>query len=120
MTSPLSGLSVLVVEDESMILMLVEDLLRDNGCSSVAPAATVESALLLTKNKKFDAAMLDLNLRGESSYRVADALMAHKIPFFFSTGNTVTSIKEAYRSIPVLRKPYNQTDLLDAFSRVTH
>src|SRR3954469_25720626 len=39
------GLRVLVVEDETLIAMLVEDLLTDMGCEVVAVAASVSQAL---------------------------------------------------------------------------
>ena len=41
----LSGLRVLVVEDEALIAMALEDILLDLGCTVIGPASTVETAL---------------------------------------------------------------------------
>ena len=89
MNKLLSGRRVLVVEDEMMILMMIEDMLADLGCESVTAAATVDQALALIDAQTFDAAMLDMNLNGNKSYAVADALAARGVPFVFSTGYSV-------------------------------
>jgi CheY-like chemotaxis protein len=47
MTSPLSGRHVLVVEDETMVAWLLEDMLADLGCAVVGPAARVNQALAM-------------------------------------------------------------------------
>ena len=57
-----------------IILMFIEDVLRDFGCESVTAAATVNRALALIDAQSFDVAMVDVNLNGHSSYAVADAL----------------------------------------------
>ena len=70
----LSGLRVLVVEDEMMVSMLLEDMLSDLGCSTVGPAARMEPALRLVEAAGFDVAILDVNLNGDETYPIADAL----------------------------------------------
>jgi CheY-like chemotaxis protein len=72
MNKLLSGLRVLVVEDEMMILMIIEDMLADLGCESVTAAATAHQALALIDTQVFDAAMLDMNLNGNKGHDVAD------------------------------------------------
>ncbi|BAP79478.1 response regulator receiver [Pseudomonas sp. MT-1] len=69
-----------------MILMLVEDMLAELGCTSITSAATVEQALALIDEKDFDAATLDVNLHGIKSFPIADALIARCVPFMFATG----------------------------------
>ena len=104
----LSGRHVLVVEDEMLVLMTIESMLADLGCESVAAAATAAQALELTKSRVFDIAMLDLNLNGDQSYAVADALVAQGVPFVFSTGYSDDGMRDDYRDRPMLRKPYQQ------------
>ena len=70
----LTGRRVLVVEDEALVAMLVEDALLDAGAAVVGPAATVTEALSLLTKETPDVAVLDLNLAGETSTPVADAL----------------------------------------------
>lgn len=115
MNSALSGRRMLVVEDEMLVLMNTEDTLADLGCESVA-AATVEQALALIDAQPFDAAMLDMNLDGEKTFAVADALAAHGVPFLFATGYAGDDMKDGYRDRPLLRKPFRPRDLADALA----
>ena len=102
----LAGRRILVVEDEMLVLMTIESMLGDLGCEFVAAAATVDQALALIGMHAFDAAVLDVNLNGDQSYPVADALSVRSVPFAFSTGYSVEGMREDYRDRPVLRKPY--------------
>jgi len=103
---------VLVVEDEMMVLILIEDMLADLGCGSVTAAASVDQALALIDAHAFDAAILDINLNGNKSHSVADALAARGVPFVFSTGYAVHDMSEGYRDRPVLRKPFRYEELV--------
>ena len=67
---------------------MIEDMLTDLGCASVTTAATVDKALALIDAQVFDVAMLDINLNGNPSHSVADALIARGVPFVYATGNT--------------------------------
>jgi CheY-like chemotaxis protein len=113
--SPLSGRTILLVEDEMMVLMATEDMLFDLGCEAVAAAATVDQALGIIETTVFDAALLDVNLIGERSYPVADALAARGLPFAFATGYGRQGLRDSDQSRPVLMKPYRHEDLADVF-----
>jgi CheY-like chemotaxis protein len=103
----LRGLRVLVLEDETIVLLMIEDLLDDLGCQVVGPAATVPEALALAEAGGFDAALLDLNLgRGETSYPVADMLAARQVPFAFVTGYSADVLAPPHRGRPILEKPF--------------
>ncbi|MGZ8286215.1 MAG: response regulator [Allosphingosinicella sp.] len=110
MSNFLSGRRVLVVEDEMMVLLNIESALADLGCA-VSVAATVDEALLLLESESFDIAMLDVNLGGEPSYGVADALVLRSISFVFSTGYGEHGIEARFGDRPVLRKPYSDDQL---------
>jgi CheY-like chemotaxis protein len=107
----LSGKRVLVVEDEMLILMAIEDMLADLGCTSIAAAASVEKALALIGAELFDLAILDVNLNGQRSYPVAKALSGHGIPFAFSTGYGGHDAAEGHGNGSVLNKPYDRAQL---------
>ena len=113
----LAGRRVLVIEDEMLILMMIEDMLADLGCESVAVASKVGPAISLIEGQEFDAAMLDLNLNGVESYPVADALTVRDVPYFFSTGNSLTDMKDGYRDQDVLKKPFTFEQLSSMLSR---
>ncbi len=94
-----------------MVLMNIEGVLADLGCAAISAAATVDEALALLKAEHFDVAMLDVNLDGQTSYRVADALALRSIPFVFSTGYGQHGLEARFGDRPVLQKPYSDADL---------
>jgi CheY-like chemotaxis protein len=114
----LSGRRVLVVEDEALVAMLVEDALLDAGASVIGPAATVAEALALLERETPEAAVLDLNLAGETSTPVADALAARGVPFVVATGYGADGLPPGHAAVPVLAKPYDPDDLTAALSRL--
>ena len=113
----LMGRRILVVEDESMVSMLIEDALVDMGCVVVALASRFEDGLAKARTLAFDAAVLDVNLAGERSFGIADALRQRKLPFVFATGYGTGSIPESLRSAPILQKPFSPGELERALLR---
>lgn len=118
MDKPLSGLRILVVEDELIILMMIEGMLSDLGCSSVVSASSIDKALALVAGEKFDIAMLDMNLGGSDSDAVAEALERHSVPFVYCTGNRAGNDAKGDLDRPVLRKPFSDKELAAALSRL--
>jgi len=113
----LSGKRILVVEDETMIAMLIEDFLCDMGCTVVGPVARVEHALEALTVEDIDGAVLDVNLDGQSSYQIADELAARLLPFIFVTGYGGQGIAPAYRDRPVVQKPFTHEMLEQALAK---
>jgi hypothetical protein len=66
----------------------------------------------------FDAAMPDVNLNGNKSYTVADALAARGVPFVFSTGYSDHDMREGYREQPILKKPFMREQLAEILIRL--
>lgn len=120
MDTLLGGRTVLVVEDEMLILLMMEDLLADLGCEAVSAASSVPKAMELIEGQTFDLALLDMNLNGVETYVLADALSAKGIPFAFATGYGNRDMRDGYEK-PILKKPFDieelakvLTDLLEA------
>lgn len=112
----LKGCRVLVVEDESIVSMLAEDILLDQGCEVIL-AMTLGSALEAVKSPDLDAAILDLNLGfGNTSEPVAQILVDRRIPFFFTTGYGAAPI--AFGDRPVLPKPYVAKEIVEFLASV--
>jgi DNA-binding NtrC family response regulator len=107
----LSGRRILAVEDDMLIRLTLEDMLGELGCASVSTAGTIDQALRLIDVRVFDAATLDVNLGGVSSYAVADALTARGVPFVFTTGYGAHFLSDGYRERPLLKKPFACNDL---------
>jgi CheY-like chemotaxis protein len=112
----LSGKRVLVVEDDMLVGMMIEEMLADLGAVCVAVSPTVADALAELEKTPIDAAILDLNLRGERSIPVADWLSARAIPFAFATGYGDAGEGTAGR--PILAKPYTPEQLSDALCKL--
>lgn len=104
---------ILVVEDEYFIAQEVAEALAGAGLRVLGPCATVAAALtLLAGEESCAAAVLDANLRGESSLPVCEALSARGIPFIMVTGFTAGQIPAAMAARPVLAKPLDPARLV--------
>jgi CheY-like chemotaxis protein len=107
---------VLVVEDEGLVAMMLEDFLRDLGCEVAGSAATISQALAwIDAGGEADAALLDVNVAGESVFPVADALAAKGVAIAFTTGYG-EGYDPRFRNAVVLGKPIRQ-DRLEAALR---
>src|SRR5512140_2089704 len=118
MNSPFSGRRVFVVEDEMMVAWLLEDMLAETGCAVVGPAGSVKQALAMIDAEAIDVAVLDVNLNGEMSYLIADALSARGVPFVFVTGYDKDRLLAGYRNFPVLQKPFHRAELTDTLAKL--
>src|SRR6187431_571056 len=85
MNEILSGLRILVLEDEFLIAMDVEQLCRDNGARDVEIRTSIED-LDEGQLAGFDAAIIDVMLGGVSTLGFAARLAERSVPFIFSTG----------------------------------
>jgi DNA-binding response OmpR family regulator len=98
---------ILVVDDEPLISMLIEDWLDELGCEVVGPARSVEHGLDLAGNADLDAAILDVNLAGQNSVSVANALKLRGIPFAFATGDSGVDKTSGFADPILLNKPFD-------------
>lgn len=112
------GLRVLLVEDENLVAILLEDMLAELGHSVVGPVARLKKALEMAQREAIDLAILDVNINGEQTYPVAEALAVRSIPFVFSTGYGERGLPPQYRGHPTLQKPFQQHDLETLFAEV--
>jgi CheY-like chemotaxis protein len=96
---------VLVVEDEALIALDIETMLRSLGCVVVGPVATVEQALRALVVGSPDAAILDVNLGHEKVFPVADRLAERNVPFVFLTGYSADILPQHHRGRPMASKP---------------
>ncbi|HEY3639122.1 MAG TPA: HWE histidine kinase domain-containing protein [Rhizomicrobium sp.] len=108
----LSG-RVLVVEDNMIIALDAEATLESLGATTVDVAPNVSEALRLVENYKPNFAVLDVNLGNESSFPVADRLVALGVPIVFATGyGKNVDFPERFAQIPVVSKPYSAESLV--------
>lgn len=109
----LKGARVLIVEDAVLLALELETGLSDAGAEVVGPAYELEEAMALL-DRPIDAAVLDANLNGHSVTPVAQVLHQRKIPFVFATGYGETGGAPGGFDAPVIRKPYDVTQVAAA------
>jgi CheY-like chemotaxis protein len=113
----LQGLRVFLVEDETMVAMLIEDMLDALGCEVVGVAVSVDQGLAGVETlAEVDVAVLDVNLGGQMVFPVAEALLARRVPFVFSTGYGTDGVADRYPFAQVLAKPYGVRALAAALA----
>lgn len=117
MASPVDGLSVLLVEDEYLIALDASEMLSEMGAASVRVASHFDEALACAAEQGFDVAILDVNLNGQLSVPIAQALKSKGTPFMFTTGYSLK-----HRPIPGLEdcvcvaKPYSADKLREGLA----
>jgi len=111
----LAGFRILVVEDESLIAMLIEAGLEDAGAEIVGPCYSVADCLHAAESEEIDGAILDVDLAGEEVFPAAAALQRRSIPFIFHTAHGHRAqLKNEFGGCLVCRKPTSVEELVDA------
>jgi PAS domain S-box-containing protein len=113
------GLRVLIVEDALLLALELEAGLQEAGAQVIGCAADVEEALRMMELGPIDAAVLDANLNGVSVAPVAEALRARGVPFVFATGYGDSKILPEGFDAPIIRKPYDVTQVAAGLAEVT-
>lgn len=108
----LAGKRILLIEDEPLVAMDLEELIRGAGCRIAATAATVAAARDAVETTPCDAALLDANLGGEAVDEIAAALTRKGIPFAFATGHGRDALPAAFREAPLIGKPFEPEQVL--------
>jgi DNA-binding response OmpR family regulator len=116
--TPQRGLKIFIIEDESMVTMLIEDILQDLGYEVAGNASRIEEAMGKISTLTFDAAILDVNLNGHETFKIAEKLESDGVPFLFATGYGVHGIPERFHNVAVLPKPFRENDMENALKAV--
>lgn len=108
------GRRVLVVEDEFLVSLMTTDLLESVGCEVVGPAAQIATAFKLAQSEALDAAVLDIDIAGETIWPVASELQHRGVPFvFLSVHVPPITLPARFAATPRLDKPLMSHRLLD-------
>ena len=108
----LEGKRILVIEDEPLVSMEIESNLANAGCEIVGPAATLDRAKILVEAADYDAALVDVNLKGQPVDELATLLTKKNRPFAFVTGYGRDALPSGFRGAVVLGKPFSADQLL--------
>ena len=107
------NMRILLVEDSPVVSLRTEDSLTDHGYFVVGPAYDMTQAMDLAAREQIDAAVVDLNIRGEKSFPVLGVLNERDIPFVITSGYANWSMPEEWQDSPRLQKPFEEKKLLD-------
>ena len=116
-TVPPRGISVLIVEDEAMIRMMVADMLEELGYGVAAEAGDIDDGVRLAQSADYGIALLDVNLNGRTVGPVAAAVAARNLPFVFASGYGAQGLPDEFRDRPALQKPFQMEALAAALEQ---
>jgi CheY-like chemotaxis protein len=105
-TVSLKGRRILIVEDSPVVGPFTADLLEELGCTVVGPAPSMAAAREFIEGEKFDAALMDVHIRGERVFPLCEALASKGVPFILTSGYADWNMAEKWRDRPRLQKPY--------------
>ena len=110
--------AILLVEDETLIRMMLVEMLEELQHRVVAEAGSIEDAQVLAETATFDLAILDINVRDRNIDPVAEIVDRRGLPFIFLTGYASSALPSAFTSKPYLQKPCSLEKLREVVSSV--
>ena len=116
MTAGLTGRRILVVEDSPVLGPFTADILEELGCEVVGPAPNMAAARQLVEQGDFDAALMDVHIRGERVFGLCELLEDRGVPFVFTSGYADWTMADKWHDRPRLQKPYTLEQVEEALS----
>lgn len=110
----LSNSRILIVEDEYYLADDLARVLERLGAEVIGPVGSLDEAEVLVSEGKFDCAILDINLRGEMAFPIADRLESKGIPFIVASGYNSAAIPDRFLAVPRVEKPFNPREVIAA------
>ena len=114
----LDGRRILVVEDSPVVAPFTAEVLADLGYQVVGPAPNMATARELIDGEIFDAAIMDIHIRGERVFPLCDILAARGVPFALTSGYADWAMPDQWKDWPRLQKPYTLDDIEDALTKL--
>ena len=114
----LSGRKILIVEDEAPIALDLTAAVQQAGGIVIGPVASVAAAHAAMADNRLDGALLDIRLRNETSFPLADVLAVLDIPFVFVSGLSSSLMPYTHRERPLFDKPYEASEVISALARL--
>jgi DNA-binding response OmpR family regulator len=108
----LAGLSLLVVEDDYLVAKEISMILQEHGANVLGPVPDVSRARALVAPGVPDCALLDINLKGQMVFELAEELVERGVPLVFTTGYDASFLPVHLRVMPCLRKPIDARELV--------
>jgi CheY-like chemotaxis protein len=115
-TDPPKSKRILIIEDSPVVGPFTVDALEELGFQAVGPAPNMARARELIEEGEFDAAMMDVHIRGERVFNLCETLAAKGVPFILTSGYADWNMPEKWQDRPRLQKPYTIEDVRIALS----
>jgi len=109
---------ILLVEDSPVVAPFTADLLQDLGCLVVGPAPNMAAARDLVETEEFDAAIMDIHIRGERVFPLCETLDSKGVPFLLTSGYADWQMPDKWEDRPRLHKPYTIDDVERALAKL--
>jgi CheY-like chemotaxis protein len=117
--SPLCGFRILLVEDNALLAMTTDDILRCAGADIAGPVGTLREAEQLASHEALSAALLDIKLHADEVWPVARILVERGVPFVFCSGHfDRDSLPNEWADYPILTKPVRANRIIDSLADV--
>jgi CheY-like chemotaxis protein len=116
--APIHSPKVFIVEDETLVAMLIEDMLEDLGYTTSFHASSLDDGVAYARTGDFDVAILDINIIGGTSFPIAAALSHRGIPFTFCSGYGRLGVPAAWMDQHCVAKPFSAEQLDAALRRL--
>jgi two-component SAPR family response regulator len=111
-TVDLAGISVLVVEDDYFVAKEVASILREHGANVLGPVPDIGRGRALLSASTPDCAVLDVNLKSQFVFELAEDLRQRGVPPIFATGYDSSFLPPSLRDFPILQKPVDANALV--------
>lgn len=108
----LRGLRALVIEDEYFIADDLKGILKRHGADLVRLSGSIEDAMDQGQSTAFDFALVDINIRGETTFMLADMFRRRNVPFAFVSGYDRSAIPRRFDDVPNWGKPYDDRQIV--------
>lgn len=113
-----SARRVLIVEDEYLLADDLKKALAEDGAAVVGPVPTATHALALLNEESVDCAILDINLRGQMVYPLANRLREMQVPFLFVSGYDAAAPGAGFDDVVLIQKPFTSEAVVAAIERL--
>jgi two-component system, chemotaxis family, sensor kinase Cph1 len=116
--SGLAETRILLLEDEALLALEISEILRSAGAHVIGPFGGLIEGTTAARRESIDVAILDMNLKGQMVYPLAEELLERKIPLIFLSGYNVPDVPAPLRGVPHLIKPADPAALLNLIAEI--
>ena len=113
-SASLAGTRILIVEDDYFIANEIATVLRDHGAQVLGPVPDAARSRELTTNALPHCVLLDINLKGQLAFELAEEYIGRGVPAIFTTGYDSSFLPPSLQGVPCLQKPVETHDLIRA------